>query len=83
MTNFSDLQSDFSHKSTVLTKILLGNVCWLALIIIGEFNDHFKSGLGKSDISVQRYRKYTRINEKLSLLRNALYSNFRANFGRF
>jgi hypothetical protein len=30
----------------ILTKILLGNVCWLALIIIGEFNDHFKSGLG-------------------------------------
>jgi hypothetical protein len=37
----------------------------------------------KSDISVQRYRKYSRINEKSSLLRNALFSNSRANFGRF
>jgi hypothetical protein len=27
----------------------------------------------KSDISVQRYRKYTRINEKFSLLRNAFF----------
>jgi hypothetical protein len=43
---FSDLQSGFSHKMTILSKILLGNVCWLHLIIIWEFNGHSKSGLG-------------------------------------
>jgi hypothetical protein len=43
---FTVLQSDFSHKLTILTKFLLGNMCWLLLIIILEFNDHSKSGLG-------------------------------------
>ncbi len=37
----------------------------------------------KFDKSMQRYRKYTRINEKFSVIRNALFSNYRANFGRF
>jgi hypothetical protein len=37
----------------------------------------------KSNISLQRYRKYTKIGEKFSLLRSALFSNSRANFGGF
>jgi hypothetical protein len=37
--------TDFSHKSSILTKILLGNICWLLLIIIWKFSDHSKSGL--------------------------------------
>ncbi len=37
----------------------------------------------KSDFSMQRYRKYTRINQKFSLLKNALFSNFCDNFGRY
>jgi hypothetical protein len=37
----------------------------------------------KSEFSMQRYRKYTRINVKFSLLKNELFSNSRANLGRF
>ncbi len=58
MMNFSDLQSDFSHKLTVLTKILLGNLCWLVLIIIREFNGDFKSCLRSN-----RRRSYAEIFE--------------------
>jgi hypothetical protein len=46
MIIFSDLQTDFSHKLTILTKILLGNLCWLVSIIIREFKGHCNSGLG-------------------------------------
>ncbi len=46
MMIFSGLQSDFSHKSSILTKILLGNLCWLLFIIIWEFNDDSKSFRG-------------------------------------
>jgi hypothetical protein len=46
MMIFSGLQTDFSHKSSILTKISLGNLYWLALIITREFNDDSKSGRG-------------------------------------
>jgi hypothetical protein len=45
MMIFNDLQSGFSEKLSILTKILLRNIYWLALIIIREFEGHSKSGL--------------------------------------
>jgi hypothetical protein len=35
----------------------------------------------KSDFSAQRYRKYTRIDEKISPLKDDLFLNSHANFG--
>ncbi len=32
---------------------------------------------------MKRYRKYTRIDEKTDVLKKDLFSNSRANFGRF
>ncbi len=37
--------SNFSHKSSILTKILLGNLYWCLLIITRVSNDDSKSGL--------------------------------------
>ncbi len=41
----ADLISGFLHKSSILTKILLRNLCWCLLIIIGVSNDDSKSAL--------------------------------------
>jgi hypothetical protein len=46
MVIFSLLQSGFSDKLTILAKILLGNISWLLLVMIGEFKGDSKSGLG-------------------------------------
>jgi hypothetical protein len=84
MVIFSVLQSGFSYKLTILTKILFRNLCWLLLIITREFNSHSKSGLGsKIRFSMQRYTKNTRIVEKSDVLKNDLFLNSHENFGRF
>jgi hypothetical protein len=77
MVIFSVLQSDFSHKLTILTKILLENLYWLPFIIIGEINSSL-------NFSKQRYTKNTKIDKKKSdVPKNDLFSNSRANIGRF
>jgi hypothetical protein len=38
--------STYDTGKIIYTNILLGNICWLVLNIIREFNDHSKSGLG-------------------------------------
>jgi hypothetical protein len=37
----------------------------------------------KSDLSMQRHTENTRIGEKSSVLKNDLFSNSHANFGKF